>query len=105
MTAANLEGYIALLARYKLVDGPAHAAGALARGLRGVLTAGTLDTLGRCFDPAELNALVAGLAELELPAWQAATRYEGCTPATLQASTRLLTTPGRQVLRRAIAEA
>ncbi|KAL4422562.1 hypothetical protein ABPG75_008759 [Micractinium tetrahymenae] len=84
VTAGNLERYIALLARHKVVDGPARAAGALARGMRGVLTAGVLDMLGRCFDHAELNALVAGLAELELPAWQAATRYEGCSPATPQ---------------------
>lgn len=95
MTVGNLGRYIALLAWHKMVDGPAGVAGALARGLRGVLTAGTLDTLGRCFDHAELNALVAGLAQLDLPAWRAATRYEGCGPATPQASPPVLAAPSR----------
>lgn len=44
-----------------------------------MLTAGVVDTLGRCFSHAELNCLVAGVEEFPVEAWRAATRHEaGC---------------------------
>ena len=48
MTGANLEQYCEALARHKLL-GPAQleAAGALRRGLRGVVTGSVLDCMGR----------------------------------------------------------
>lgn len=84
VTAGSVERYIALLARYKMVESLAAEAAALAKGLRGVLTGGVVDILGRCFTHAELNCLVAGLAEVALPDWQTHTRYERCGPFTDQ---------------------
>ena len=84
VTAGNLEQYIAALTRYKCVASLADEAGAMARGLRGVLTAGVVDTLARCFTHAELNALVAGLGSIDLADWRAHVRYQHCGAGTEQ---------------------
>jgi hypothetical protein len=84
VTAANLQQYIAALARYKSVHCMADASRALGRGLRGVLSGDAVDALARCFSHDEMNAMLAGLAELDAAEWRAHTRLEHCTQLTPQ---------------------
>ena len=104
VTAGSLQRYIRLLAQYKQVDSLAAEAGAMSRGLRGVLTGGVVDTLARCFSHGELNAMLAGLSKIELAEWQSHVRYEQCGPRTpqvawfWQAAERMCQATRRQLL-------
>lgn len=82
VTAANLERYIASLARYKQYTSLAPAAAALGKGLRSVLTDTVADTLARCFSPAELNVLLAGQSELDAGEWREHTRVDPASAAS-----------------------
>lgn len=84
VTAGNLEQYISAVAQYKQVDSMAAEARALGAGLLGVLTAAVAEGLPRWLIHAELNAMVAGLTEVDVAAWQEHTRYEHCTARTPQ---------------------
>lgn len=86
VTDASVQHYCDCLTWYKQVGSIAAESEALGKGLRCVLTADVTDTLARCFSHAELNAMVCGLAEIEVEEWQAHTAYQHCTATTRQLS-------------------
>ncbi|KAI3430304.1 hypothetical protein D9Q98_004900 [Chlorella vulgaris] len=86
VTDTSVQHYCDRLTWYKQVGSIAAESEALGKGLRCVLTADVTDTLARCFSHAELNAMVCGLAEIEVEEWQAHTAYQHCTATTRQLS-------------------